>query len=100
MIHLGFKHESHQKFYYVYNEATENFKDRNDFIKRYFEYELCYHCWISITATERENLINEGMINKYVFWYKYEKMNCTFLNCILTTTAFFKKDVTFCLYIH
>ena len=44
MICLGFKHEPHQKSYYVDNhESEENVFYRNSFVKRYFEYELSCH---------------------------------------------------------
>ena len=76
MIRLGFKHEPHQKSYYVDNhEAPENVSYRNEFVRRYFQYELSCHRWISITSAERDKFIKEGTLDKDMCCYKYEQNN-------------------------
>ena len=76
MKQLGFQYKPHKKCYYVdTHESDENIAYRNEFIKRYFEYEVCCHRWISIPDYERERLINEGKFDKELAGFEYQKYN-------------------------
>ena len=74
MRQLGFDYKPHKKCYYVdTHDAPENVKYRSKFIKRYFEYELCCHRWISFSVDERDKLIEEGKLPSEISGYEYEK---------------------------
>ena len=59
MHKLGFKYQTRKKTYYVdTHESSANVKYRHEFIERYFGYELYAHRWISISAEERQKMID------------------------------------------
>ena len=73
MRKLGFKYEPVRKSYYVDNhESEENVRYRNEFIERYFEYELLTHRWYSISDDNRKKMVEEGEISESI-GYEYER---------------------------
>ena len=73
MKKLGFKYEPVRKSYYVDNhESEENVRYRNEFIERYFQYELITHRWYSICDEERRLMVERGEISESL-GYEYEK---------------------------
>ena len=52
-----------QKNYYNDKHKSEaNIKYRHEFIKRYFEYELCTHRWVQLPIEEYEKMVANGEV--------------------------------------
>ena len=70
---LGYVYGSRRKSYYVDNHETpENVKYRNEFISRYFAYELRCHRWVSITKAKKDEMVMEGKLDPGL-GYPYSK---------------------------
>ena len=73
MKKLGFQYQPLRKSYYVDNhESEENVRYRNEFLERYFEYELLTHRWYCISDDKRNEMIEQGEIGESL-GYAFEK---------------------------
>ena len=64
-----------KKSYYVDNhESPENVEYCNKFITRYFTYELRCHRWVSVSKTQRNEMVKKGQIDNGL-GYEYRNMN-------------------------
>ena len=62
---LGYQFNPRKKCYYVdTHESPENVAYCNEFIERYFEYELCCFRWVCISAEERDEMVENGEIDE------------------------------------
>jgi hypothetical protein len=72
---LGYKYNERKKCYYVDNhESDENVAYRNEFLSRYFTYELRSHRWIQIPLGESVEMENKGEVSVNC-GYRYEKID-------------------------
>ena len=73
MKKLGFQYQPICKSYYVNNhESEENVRYRNEFLERYFEYELLTHRWYCISDEKRYEMVQQGEVSKSL-GYAFEK---------------------------
>ena len=71
MNKLGYTYEPLKKTYYVDNHETEeNIAYRNEFVKRYFSYEIRSYRWYQITAAESDAMIANNELDEKL-GYKY-----------------------------
>ena len=60
---LGFKYSPCRKNYYNdKHESEENIAYRHQFIRRYFQYELCTHRWVQLPKSKYEEMKTEGKV--------------------------------------